>query len=58
MRNSTARWSLDCAELEPQITWGTDPSQVVGDQRPRAGPRERRAGAGGGVRAVPSTTWA
>jgi 3-isopropylmalate/(R)-2-methylmalate dehydratase large subunit len=21
---------LDCAELEPQITWGTDPSQVVG----------------------------
>ena len=22
--------ALDCAELEPQITWGTDPSQVVG----------------------------
>src|SRR5712675_504382 len=21
---------LDCGELEPQITWGTDPSQVVG----------------------------
>ncbi len=21
---------LDCASLEPQITWGTDPSQVVG----------------------------
>jgi 3-isopropylmalate/(R)-2-methylmalate dehydratase large subunit len=23
-------FSLDCATLEPQITWGTDPSQVVG----------------------------
>jgi 3-isopropylmalate/(R)-2-methylmalate dehydratase large subunit len=22
--------ALDCADLEPQITWGTDPSQVVG----------------------------
>jgi len=22
--------ALDCASLEPQITWGTDPSQVVG----------------------------
>ena len=22
--------TLDCGELEPQITWGTDPSQVVG----------------------------
>ena len=22
--------ALDCGELEPQITWGTDPSQVVG----------------------------
>ncbi len=22
--------TLDCASLEPQITWGTDPSQVVG----------------------------
>jgi 3-isopropylmalate/(R)-2-methylmalate dehydratase large subunit len=22
--------SLDCAKLEPQITWGTDPSQVLG----------------------------
>ena len=22
--------TLDCAGLEPQITWGTDPSQVVG----------------------------
>ena len=22
--------TLDCSELEPQITWGTDPSQVVG----------------------------
>jgi 3-isopropylmalate/(R)-2-methylmalate dehydratase large subunit len=22
--------ALDCAALEPQITWGTDPSQVVG----------------------------
>ncbi len=22
--------TLDCADLEPQITWGTDPSQVVG----------------------------
>jgi 3-isopropylmalate/(R)-2-methylmalate dehydratase large subunit len=22
--------SLDCANLEPQVTWGTDPSQVVG----------------------------
>src|SRR5437763_1096604 len=21
---------LDCSELEPQVTWGTDPSQVVG----------------------------
>ena len=21
---------LDCTDLEPQITWGTDPSQVVG----------------------------
>jgi 3-isopropylmalate/(R)-2-methylmalate dehydratase large subunit len=21
---------LDCSELEPQITWGTDPSQVIG----------------------------
>jgi 3-isopropylmalate/(R)-2-methylmalate dehydratase large subunit len=23
-------YSLDCTTLEPQITWGTDPSQVVG----------------------------
>ena len=22
--------TLDCSALEPQITWGTDPSQVVG----------------------------
>src|SRR5208282_5570127 len=22
--------TLDCGTLEPQITWGTDPSQVVG----------------------------
>jgi len=22
--------ALDCGDLEPQITWGTDPSQVVG----------------------------
>ena len=22
--------TLDCGALEPQITWGTDPSQVVG----------------------------
>ena len=21
---------LDCSALEPQITWGTDPSQVLG----------------------------
>jgi 3-isopropylmalate/(R)-2-methylmalate dehydratase large subunit len=26
--------TLDCAALEPQITWGTDPSQVVGISDP------------------------
>ena len=30
MPRSTAKVMLDCATLEPQITWGTDPSQVVG----------------------------
>ena len=29
-RNSIPRSLLDCGDLEPQITWGTDPSQVVG----------------------------
>ncbi len=28
--SSTRSIVLDCAALEPQITWGTDPSQVVG----------------------------
>ena len=29
-RRSTASIVLDCNGLEPQITWGTDPSQVLG----------------------------
>ena len=29
-RRSTASIVLDCSGLEPQITWGTDPSQVLG----------------------------
>jgi 3-isopropylmalate/(R)-2-methylmalate dehydratase large subunit len=41
--------TLDCATLEPQITWGTDPSQVVGisGRVPEAGAVEpnRRAAA-------------
>jgi 3-isopropylmalate/(R)-2-methylmalate dehydratase large subunit len=41
--------TLDCAALEPQITWGTDPSQVVGisDRVPDAATVEpsRRAAA-------------
>ncbi len=40
--------TLDCTKLEPQITWGTDPSQVVGisDRVPdAAGAREGRRAA-------------
>ena len=27
---------FQAAEVEPQVTWGTNPGQVVGDRRPRA----------------------
>jgi len=41
--------ALDCSDLEPQITWGTDPSQVVGISgrvpEPAAVDRGRRAAA-------------
>jgi 3-isopropylmalate/(R)-2-methylmalate dehydratase large subunit len=41
--------ALDCSTLEPQITWGTDPSQVLGISGrvpdPAAGDASRRAAA-------------
>ena len=35
---------LDCGTLEPQITWGTDPSQVLGISGRVPDPRRRRSG--------------
>ncbi len=48
--------TLNAAEIEPQVTWGTSPEMVVGDRRPRARPgpgkrqrQARRHGKGAGL---------
>ena len=49
---------LDCSALEPQITWGTDPSQVRRHLRPRARSGARRAGPPRARSRARSPTWA
>jgi 3-isopropylmalate/(R)-2-methylmalate dehydratase large subunit len=42
--------ALDCSALEPQLTWGTDPSQAIGISEPVPDPAAAEPGRGAAVR--------